>query len=551
MAGIAQHWSMANVAGDGENAGGAGFIEGADALNTPIGRPTALAIDPSNNLYFGVVGYGAASISGIYRINKVDNIINHLYDNIEGIAGLDIDLEGNIYYSRGGNSVLDIVVPEYIYKISTSGDITTIAGNGINEAPPIETSSVDTNMGNAASLRLGPNEEYLYYTAPYLGATSDGLAWVNYIQRINLADETTERYVGAGAGNGVTDAVNGDLAVSADIAMGFGMDWDTKGNFYFGTYDHQIKKVIDGKIYHVAGTGVAGFEGDEGPAGVAQLNLSTSGFHITEGDVLILCDTKNNRIRKFQLSTNSIEEDGTITTFCGTGEDEASGPETGNLYNGFFKLAIEANIEPYDIIMLNNEIYFSDKDYRIRRAFVCKNPEITGHVLSSDVICKDDAIEIILDADIGDAVSWKWYEGGCQEGDPLTDESEKNLEVVVTESTTYHIIGTGGCSNVTVCYDVDFNVACEEFYNAITPNLDGLNDFVVIPALNSFATNTVTFYNRWGDILGEFENYDNSAVVWRGTNRDGDNVDSGTYYFTAVSGSELITSGWIQVIREQ
>jgi hypothetical protein len=37
--------------------------------------------------------------------------------------------------------------------------------------------------------------------------------------------------------------------------------------------------------------------------------------------------------------------------------------------------------------------------------------------------------------------------------------------------------------------------------------------------------------------------------VWYGTNGGEDTVDSGTYYFTAEANGELITSGWVEVVK--
>ncbi len=61
----------------------------------------------------------------------------------------------------------------------------------------------------------------------------------------------------------------------------------------------------------VAGTGVLGFSGDNGPAAAAQFNLPIGVLVRRDGSILI-ADASNHRVRKIDLS-------GEITTFAGTG----------------------------------------------------------------------------------------------------------------------------------------------------------------------------------------------------------------------------------------
>lgn len=87
--------------------------------------------------------------------------------------------------------------------------------------------------------------------------------------------------------------------------------------------------------------------------------------------------------------------------------------------------------------------------------------------------------------------------------------------------------------------------------NVFTPDADGVNDTWILPInIDLSQSNSVTIYNRWGDIVASFENYNNSDIVWDGTDKNGAPVISGTFFyiieFPSVGESY---SGWVQVLR--
>lgn len=71
-------------------------------------------------------------------------------------------------------------------------------------------------------------------------------------------------------------------------------------------------------------------------------------------------------------------------------------------------------------------------------------------------------------------------------------------------------------------------------YNGMSPNDDGSNEIFFlqyIDLLPDKQQNKVTIFNRWGDVVFETENYDNKNNVFRGLNKNGENVPTGTYYY--------------------
>ncbi|MEV3852250.1 RICIN domain-containing protein [Streptomyces microflavus] len=116
------------------------------------------------------------------------------------------------------------------------------------------------------------------------------------------------------AGTGVAGyAGDSGPAVSAQLNRPYGLVMDSAGTLYFCDRDnHRVRRITtDGKISTVAGTGAAGFGGDGGPATAAQLK-KPRGMTADSAGNLYVADSENNRIRK-------ITADGKISTVAGTG----------------------------------------------------------------------------------------------------------------------------------------------------------------------------------------------------------------------------------------
>jgi sugar lactone lactonase YvrE len=128
-------------------------------------------------------------------------------------------------------------------------------------------------------------------------------------------------------------AGDGGLANEAKLNQPYELAWDKSHNLYFVEVGNHCVRRIDAKsriITTVAGTGKAGFAGDDGPAIKAQFNQPHSLAFDASGH-LFVCDILNHRIRKIDLAT------GTITTWAGTGERKTAAdgsPIQGSPLNG-------------------------------------------------------------------------------------------------------------------------------------------------------------------------------------------------------------------------
>ncbi len=86
--------------------------------------------------------------------------------------------------------------------------------------------------------------------------------------------------------------------------------------------------------------------------------------------------------------------------------------------------------------------------------------------------------------------------------------------------------------------------------NAFSPDGDGFNDTWVIPGIDSAGATVVTIFNRWGDVLRSYENYNNADIAWDGTNQSGDDMPFGTYYYTVqLIDKDESYAGWLQLMK--
>ncbi len=83
-------------------------------------------------------------------------------------------------------------------------------------------------------------------------------------------------------------------------------------------------------------------------------------------------------------------------------------------------------------------------------------------------------------------------------------------------------------------------------YNAVSPNGDGLNPYMRIENLAP-PDNTVSIFNRWGDLVWEGSGYNNDTIVFRGLSKNGDELPSGTYFYRITRGGQQPVVGYLSL----
>ncbi|MGE0588004.1 MAG: FG-GAP-like repeat-containing protein [Cyclobacteriaceae bacterium] len=111
----------------------------------------------------------------------------------------------------------------------------------------------------------------------------------------------------------------------------------------------------------------------------------------------------------------------------------------------------------------------------------------------------------------------------------------------------------GSCVLQLITIDVTNSPGELIVYNGISPNGDMSNDTWIIQNIASLPDtrdNKVSIYNRWGDLVFETVNYDNVQRVFKGVNKNGNEVPTGIYFYKIeFNGGRGTLTGYLTVKR--
>jgi len=84
-------------------------------------------------------------------------------------------------------------------------------------------------------------------------------------------------------------------------------------------------------------------------------------------------------------------------------------------------------------------------------------------------------------------------------------------------------------------------------HKAVSPNGDGINEYLIIEAIKDYPENRVTVFNRNGTIVYEVSGYNNGTRAFRGIGAGQNRIQAGTYFYVAeirVDGEWKYEKGW-------
>lgn len=319
---IAAGQTITTFAGNG-TAGFAG--DGGQAAVAQINRVVGLAADASGNLYL------AEELNN--RVRKVDanGVITTLAGTgaagftgdggpasqaqLNGPLGVCVGPSGDVFVNDQGN--------KRVRKISTSGTITTVAGNG--SGANSGDGGPATSAGMVIPIRCAVDKSGVLYIADQ-GA--------HRVRKVD-AGGTISTYAGNGAQGFSGD---GGAATQASLNNPTAVAVDASGNLFVTDQFNQRIRRIDpsGNILTVAGNGNASFSGDGGSAIAATFNFP-GGIAVDSSASLFIVDSVNQRVRKVS--------GGTISTVAGTGTQGYAGDGGSALqavFNSPFPAALDA-----------------------------------------------------------------------------------------------------------------------------------------------------------------------------------------------------------------
>jgi trimeric autotransporter adhesin len=347
--------AISTVAGNGQ-AGYSG--DGGLATAATIQNPSAIILDASTSDVYFIDGQNFR----VRKITKTTGFISTIagtglngYSGDGGLAtaaqistAIGIALEpssGNIYIADSGNYRIRMIT-------KSTGFISTVAGTGV--------SGFSGDGGLATLAQISYSTDIAIHASAGLLYIAD--VGTSVIRMITLSTGVITTVAGKAFSKGYSG--DGSAATSATLASPSSVDVNpSTGDVYIADSGNVVIRMVtksSGIITTIAGTGVAGYSGDGGPATASQITFSSAVRVDPSTSDVYIDDTDNCCIRLISKKTGLISTvAGSFMGGCG--------------YNGDGMLATSALLLYPNSLAINTGIgafYISDSgNNRIRSVF--------------------------------------------------------------------------------------------------------------------------------------------------------------------------------------
>jgi DNA-binding CsgD family transcriptional regulator/DNA-binding beta-propeller fold protein YncE len=266
---VAPDGQITTLAGGGTNR----LTEGAVAASVSLPYPSNIAVDASGLVYMLMSRDGSLEVWKIRSDRTLTFVVSlgrtrggqDLYWR-EPLGGVAVAPDGTLYVAdRAENRV---------WRWSPGGPPTAYAGSG---------QAGFLGDGSAAS------SAELWFPA--------GLA-IDQKENLYIADSGNNRIRMVDRRTGIIDTIAGS-GDTASLSLPYGVAVGADGRIVIAdTGNNRLREITaSGKFLAVAGTGRAGFNGDDGPASQAELNGPQAVAFDSSGNLLV-ADTANHRVRE-------------------------------------------------------------------------------------------------------------------------------------------------------------------------------------------------------------------------------------------------------------
>ncbi|MCE9637299.1 MAG: hypothetical protein K8T90_16460 [Planctomycetes bacterium] len=277
---------ISTFAGNGSS-GTAG--DGGPATSAGMRYPFGIAINASGAVYISELqGHVIRVVDPLGVISTVAGIGTGGFSGDGGPAtAARLSFPAGLIVDSAGRIVFCDFLNHRVRRIDTSGTITTIAGNGTG------TFAGDNGPATSASL-----------FRPYM-ICADAAGNLYIADQLNHRIRRVDTFgtITTVAGNGATAfAGDGGAATAASIASPAGVAVNAAGDIFISDEgNNRIRRVAasDGTISTIAGNGTYGSSGDGGPAAAAQVNVPRALVFDGDGS-LLFADVLNSSVRRIR-----------------------------------------------------------------------------------------------------------------------------------------------------------------------------------------------------------------------------------------------------------
>ncbi|MEO8135100.1 MAG: hypothetical protein ABI831_14095, partial [Betaproteobacteria bacterium] len=341
------------------------FNNGGPAIQAGIASPYSIAAGPDDSLYI-------ADCNVIRRIAP-DGIITVVAGTLgnSGFAG------------DGGPATLALLSQPQGVAVGSDGSLYIADGRRIRRVGPDGIITTVTGTASGGSTGDGGPAILATLTSSFgISIAPDGSVFFADDQRVRRIG--TDGIITTVAGGGPGMLGDGGLATQATLGTPTGIAAAPDGSLYISEQaGHRVRRVgPDGIITTVAGNGIAGSQGDGGPATLARLN-QPYGVALGPDGSIYIADFANFRARR-------VGPTGTINTIAGTGQEGYSG-DGGPATGASLETTIAVTVGP------DGGVNIADfGNHRIRKV----RPPLPGVSVTDFLIASEDGGEIyVFDSD--------------------------------------------------------------------------------------------------------------------------------------------------------